>query len=257
MAQSGSNGRKPLLAGNWKMFGRGADLGEISALATAIGRAGDTVEALICPTAPYIEAAVRAAKGTQIVIGAQDCSATPADSARTGEVNAAMLADVGARYVILGHSERRSQHGESDGLVRKKADAAIAAGLIPIVCVGETRGDRDSGEALSIVATQVRQSAPTSPGAFVVAYEPVWCIGADRIPTVEEITEMHAGIRDVLAHIAGSAAEGVRILYGGSVNPKNAHEVFSCPGVDGALVGRASLKAADFAAIILAHPAAG
>lgn len=253
MAQSGSNGRRPLLAGNWKMFGRGADLAEIQALAKAIGDVGERVEALVCPTAPYIEAAVRAAKGTPIAIGAQDCSAVGPDSARTGEVSAAMLADVGARYVILGHSERRSQHGESDGLVSKKADAALAAGLIPIVCVGETRADRDSGKELEVVATQVRQSIPSAAGEYVIAYEPVWCIGADRIPTVAEITEMHAKIRQVL----GTAREAARILYGGSVNPKNAHEVFSSPGVDGALVGRASLKAADFAAIILAHPMAG
>ena len=250
MAQA--NSRRPLLAGNWKMFGRSADLAEIPALAEQIGAAGAKVEALICPTAPYIAAATAAARGTEIAVGGQDCSAVADDSARTGEVSAAMLADAGARYVILGHSERRSQHGESDGLVSKKADAAIAAGLIPIVCVGETRADRDSGKELVVVATQVRQSIPTASGAFVVAYEPVWCIGADRIPTGQEITDMHANIRTVL----GAAGEATRILYGGSVNPKNAHEVFSCPGVDGALVGRASLKAADFSAIILAHPAA-
>lgn len=248
MAQA--NSRRPLLAGNWKMFGRSGDLAEISALAERIGPAAGKVEALICPTAPYISAAVAAARGTDIAIGGQDCSAVAEDSARTGEVSAAMLADCGARYVILGHSERRSQHGESDGLVSKKANAAVAAGLIPIVCVGETRADRDAGEELKVVAAQVRQSIPTAAGAFVVAYEPVWCIGADRIPTVQEITDMHANIRTVL----GAQGEATRILYGGSVNPKNAHEVFSCPGVDGALVGRASLKAADFAAIILAHP---
>ena len=250
MAQA--NSRRPLLAGNWKMFGRSADLAEVPALAEQIGRAGANVEALICPTAPYVAAAVAAARGTEIAVGGQDCSAVADDSARTGEVSAAMLADCGARYVILGHSERRSQHGESDALVSKKANAAIGAGLIPIVCVGETRADRDAGEELKVVAAQVRQSIPSAPGSFVVAYEPVWCIGADRIPTVQEITDMHANIRAVL----GAHGEATRILYGGSVNPKNAHEVFSCVGVDGALVGRASLKAADFAAIIMAHPAA-
>ncbi len=250
MAQA--NSRRPLLAGNWKMFGRSADLAELPALAERIGAAGSKIEALICPTAPYIAAAVAAARGSEIAVGGQDCSAVAEDSARTGEVSAAMLADAGARYVILGHSERRAQHGESDGLVAKKANAAIAAGLVPIVCVGETRADRDAGKELEVVATQVRQSIPTAEGPFVVAYEPVWCIGADRIPTVQEITDMHANIRAVL----GARGETTRILYGGSVNPKNAHEVFSCPGVDGALVGRASLKAADFAAIILAHPAA-
>lgn len=250
MAQA--NSRRPLLAGNWKMFGRSADLAEIAALAERIGPAGTKVEALICPTSPYVAAAFAAARGTEIAVGGQDCSAVADDGARTGEVSAAMLADCGARYVILGHSERRAQHGESDGLVARKAEAAIAAGLVPIVCVGETRVDRDAGKELEVVATQVRQSLPRGEGAVVVAYEPVWCIGADRIPTVQEITDMHTNIRAVL----GARGETTRILYGGSVNPKNAHEVFSCPGVDGALVGRASLKAADFAAIIMAHPAA-
>ncbi|GAM99377.1 triosephosphate isomerase [alpha proteobacterium U9-1i] len=247
-----ANSRRPLLAGNWKMFGRAADLAEIAALGERIGAAGSQVEALICPTAPYISAAAHVAANGPVSIGAQDCSAVAEDGARTGEVSAAMLADAGAKYVILGHSERRSQHGESDGLVSRKANAALAAGLIPIVCVGETRADRDSGAELKVVATQVRQSMPTAAGAFVVAYEPVWCIGGDRIPTQAEITDMHANIRAVL----GAVGESTRVLYGGAVNPKNAHEVFSCPGVDGALVGRASLKAADFAAIILAHPVA-
>lgn len=257
MAQLGKTRRKPLLAGNWKMFARAADLAEIAALAKRLGPAGERVEALICPAAPYIDAARRAAAGTPVVIGAQDCSAVAADAARTGEFSAEMLADVGAAYVILGHSERRAQHGESDGLVRLKAQAARAAGLVPVVCVGETRADRDAGKELEIVAEQVRESTPGEDGPLVIAYEPVWCIGADRIPTAAEITAMHANIRDVLTAKFGAAADDARILYGGSVNPKNASEVFSCPGVDGALVGRASLKAADFAAIILAHPEAG
>ena len=179
------------------------------------------------------------------------------DAARTGEVSAAMLADAGARYVIVGHSERRSQHGESDALVRKKAEAAMAAGLIPIVCVGETQAERAGGTVADVIAAQVReQHARARAPGFVIAYEPVWCIGGDRTPTMEEIGEVHAVIRQTLAGRIGGAADGVRILYGGAVNPKNAAEIFAVEGVDGALVGRASLKAADFSAIILAHPAA-
>jgi triosephosphate isomerase len=167
-----------------------------------------------------------------------------------------MLADAGARYVIVGHSERRSQHGESDGLVRRKADAAIAAGLIPIVCVGETQGERAGGKVADVISAQVRDSMPGEGTSFVIAYEPVWCIGGDCTPTMDDIAEVHALIRETLAARLGAEVEGVRILYGGAVNPKNAAEIFAVEGVDGALVGRASLKAADFSAIILSHPAA-
>jgi triosephosphate isomerase len=248
--------RKPLIAGNWKMYGRAASLAEIAALEGAIGAAGARLDVLICPPAPYLQAAVSQARGTSIQVGAQDCSAGAEDAARTGEVNAAMLADAGARYVIVGHSERRSQHGESDALVRKKAEAAMAAGLIPIVCVGETQAERAGGTVADVISTQVRNSMPGEGVGFVIAYEPVWCIGGDRTPSMEEIGEVHAVIRQTLAGRIGGAADGVRTLYGGAVNPKNAAEIFAVDGVDGALVGRASLKAADFSAIILAHPAA-
>lgn len=247
--------RKPLIAGNWKMFGRRADLAEITALAERIGGAASAVDVLICPPAPYVRDAAQTAGGTAILVGAQDCSPAADDAARTGEVSAGMLAEAGARYVIVGHSERRSIHGEGNDLVRQKAEAAMAAGLVPIVCVGETRAERDAGRASAVVAAQVAESAPAGKGSdFVVAYEPVWAIGGDRIPTVPEIAEIHAVVRQTLAERFGGAAEGIRILYGGSVSPKNATEVFSAAGVDGALVGRASLKAADFAGIILAHP---
>lgn len=238
------------------MYGRAADLGEIAALSATIGAAAGAIDALICPPAPFVAQAVWQAKGKNVLIGAQDCSAVAEDSARTGEVSAAMLADAGARYVIVGHSERRSQHEESDALVRRKAQAAMAAGLIPIVCVGETRAQRDAEQASSVVASQVRDSVPEEGVAFAVAYEPVWAIGGDRTPTPAEIGEIHSVIRETLAERFGAQANHMRILYGGSVGPKNAGEIFAVDGVDGALVGRASLKAADFSAIILAHPAA-
>lgn len=247
--------RKPLIAGNWKMFGRRADLGEIPTLWERVSAAAGRVEALICPPAPYIEAAVAAARGTGVLIGAQDCCAVAGDGARTGDVSGAMLADAGASYVIVGHSERRSLHGESNGLVRHKAEAAQAAGMTPIVCVGETLSEREMGRVGEVVGAQVMESVPEAEGAFVVAYEPVWAIGGNRTPTPVEIAEVHAVIRAALADRSASLGATTRVLYGGSVGPKNAGEIFAAEGVDGALVGRASLKAADFAAIILAHPA--
>ena len=242
---------KPLIAGNWKMFGRQADLTEIAQLASRVPGAA-RMDVLICPPTPMISAAAGRAKDTAVIIGAQDCSAVAADSARTGDVSAAMLADAGARYVIVGHSERRTIFGETDAIVRAKAEAALAAGLIPIVCVGETQGERAAGRVGDVVGRQVRDSIPQASGAFVVAYEPVWAIGGSATPTLAEITEVHSLVRETL----GAQGASTRILYGGSVNPKNAREIFGAPGVDGALVGRASLKADDFSAIILAHPAA-
>ncbi|MBX9747738.1 MAG: triose-phosphate isomerase, partial [Hyphomonadaceae bacterium] len=191
--------RKPLIAGNWKMFGRSADLGEIAALAERAGSVAGKLEALICPPAVYVQAAAAAARGGPIAIGGEDCSAVGDDSARTGEISAAMLKDVGATYVIVGHSERRTQHGETDELVCRKAGAALAAGLTPIVCVGETRAERDSGRVAEVIGAQVRASVPTNGATAVVAYEPVWCIGGDRTPTMAEIGEVHALIRSVLA----------------------------------------------------------
>ncbi len=248
--------RKPLIAGNWKMFGRAADLGEIAALSEAIGPASGAVDVLICPPATYIAIAAEQSSGTGIVIGAQDCSATADDSARTGEISAAMLADAGARAIIVGHSERRTLHGETSDLVRRKAEAALAAGVTPIICVGETQAEREAGRVAEIVGRQVRESVPEQGSNIVVAYEPVWAIGGTRTPTLPEIGEVHALVRSVLAERFGDQANAIRILYGGSVGPKNAGEIFSVEGVDGALVGRASLKATDFSAIILAHPAA-
>lgn len=249
-------GRTPLIAGNWKMYGRQADLAEIAAVQQAIGAAGDVIDVLICPPAPYIPVAAYAARQTKVLIGAQDCSATGVDSARTGDVSAAMLADSGAKYVIVGHSERRAQHGDTSALVCEKAKAVIEAGIVPIICVGETQQERAAGRAGEVVAEQVTQSVPQSDKALVVAYEPVWAIGGNSTPTAAEIAEVHAVVRRTLRERLGAAGDAVRILYGGSVNPKNAGEIFAIDDVDGALVGRASLKAADFSAIILAHPKA-
>ena len=193
-----------------------------------------------------------------MLIGAQDCSAVAEDAARTGEISAAMLADAGARYVIVGHSERRAQHGETDGLVRQKAEAALAAGLTPIVCVGETQAERAAGKAAEVVgAPGARQRAREQRRQLVVAYEPVWAIGGDRTPTLAEIAEIHAVVRER----AGRALRRrPRTTCASSMAARSARrtprEIFAAEGVDGALVGRASLKAADFSAIILAHPAA-
>jgi triosephosphate isomerase len=248
--------RKPLIAGNWKMYGRAADLGEIAALSAQIGQAASKLDALICPPAAYIQTAAAQARGKGVLIGAQDCSVAGEDAARTGELSAAMLADAGAGHVIVGHSERRANHGDTNELVHAKAEAAIAAGLVPIICVGETLAEREAGRVGDVVGAQVRQRVPESAPGAVVAYEPVWAIGGNRTPTPPEIAEVHTLIRRVLSERFGAAANGMRILYGGSVGPKNAGEIFAAEEVDGALVGRASLKATDFAAIIMAHPAA-
>ena len=248
--------RKPLIAGNWKMFGRAADLAEIAALSETFASKAGAIDALICPPAVYIQAAAVLAQGTPVAIGAEDCSGHADDAARTGEISAAMLADAGASYIIVGHSERRTLHGETNKLVRRKAQAALTAGVTPIICVGETRAERDAGRVNEVVGQQVRESVPEEGGSAVVAYEPVWAIGGNRTPTLPEIAEVHTLIRSVLAERFGGQANTIRILYGGSVSPKNAGEIFAVEGVDGALVGRASLKAADFSAIILSHPAA-
>jgi triosephosphate isomerase len=239
--------RRPLIAGNWKMFGRQADLAEISALKAAI-RGVDGVDVAICPPATLTAAAFAAAR-PEISIGGQDCRAG-GDGAFTGDVNAAMLADSGARWCIVGHSERRQGHGETDAAVAEKAKAAMAAGLTPIICVGETLEERKAGRAVAVVTGQLRASIPLGANATtVIAYEPVWAIGTGLTPTLAEIAEIHAAAR-------GALPVDMRILYGGSVKPGNAAEIFHVDGVDGALVGGASLKAADFSAIILAHPAA-
>lgn len=240
---------RQLIAGNWKMnLDREGATALARELAGAVAAAA-TFEMVVCPPAPYLVAVGEAIAGSPVGLGAQDCHAT-AGGAHTGDVSAAMLADLGCAYVIVGHSERRADHGESDGAVRAKAEAARAAGLIPIVCVGETEAQRDAGATLEVVGRQVAGSVPDGLDGttLVVAYEPVWAIGTGRTPTVADVAAVHAHIRAALAARTADAA-GVRILYGGSVKPSNAAELLAVADVDGALVGGASLKAADFLAI--------
>jgi triosephosphate isomerase len=242
---------RKLAAGNWKMNGTSASLAEVTALIAA--HPAPACEMLLCPPATLLAQMAWAAKGSVLALGGQDCH-PKASGAHTGDVSAVMLKDAGAAYVILGHSERRADHGESDVLVQAKAGAALAAGLIPIVCIGETEAQRDAGKTLNVIGSQLDGSVPAGATAatLVVAYEPVWAIGTGRTPTIPQIAEVHAFLRDRLTALIGAEAAGVRILYGGSVKPSNAAEIFAVPHVDGALVGGASLKAADFGAIVAA-----
>jgi triosephosphate isomerase len=242
-----------LAAGNWKMNGLAADLAELKALAEVPA----SCEVLICPPTTLIAQANWQMQGKGVMIGGQDCHAN-AKGAHTGDVSAAMLKDAGAGHVILGHSERRADHGETDALVAAKTQAAWTTGLVAIVCVGETEAQRDAGQTLDVVATQLAGSVPDGATAanLVIAYEPVWAIGTGRTPTLAEITEVHAFMRARLTERLGAEAAGVRLLYGGSVKPSNAVEIFALANVDGALVGGASLKAADFGAIVTALSAA-
>lgn len=244
---------RALIAGNWKMNGLGAQLAEVEAVASGIDRA--TADVLVCPPATLLSRATATARG-RIAIGGQDCHGTAA-GAFTGDVSAEMLKDAGAGYVIVGHSERRQYHAESDAQVAAKAAAAWRAGLIPIVCVGETEVERDAGKALQVVARQLAGSIPggAAERALVIAYEPVWAIGTGRTPSSEEIVQMHAFIRAEIIKAIGENGRKVPILYGGSVKPSNAKEILSLPEVGGALVGGASLKATDFLEIVRAAPA--
>jgi len=242
-------GVRPLIAGNWKMHGT---LAEAAALADGVraGAAGLGAELLVCPPFPYLHLV---AGGGGVAVGGQDCHAA-AKGAHTGDVSAAMLRDVGAGFVILGHSERRADHAESDATVRAKAEAALAAGLTPIICVGESEAQRLAGEAEAVVTGQLDGSLPEGFAAAggVVAYEPVWAIGTGRTPTEPDIAAIHAAIRANLVGRFSAAGQGLRILYGGSVKPGNATAILALPHVDGALVGGASLVAADFLAIAAA-----
>lgn len=243
---------RPLVAGNWKMNGLKTDLG----IAVQVAHGYDlalkgAVDLAICPPATLLYTLGAALIGTRIATGGQDCSRETA-GAFTGEVSAAMLADAGASFAIVGHSERRSLHGETDALVQAKAAAAQAQMLTPIICVGETKEEREAGKALAVVTEQLRGSVPagSKPETLVIAYEPVWAIGTGLTPTAADVAEMHAGIRAELGTLIGDTqAAGVRLLYGGSVKPENAQELMNVAHVDGALVGGASLKAADFLAI--------
>jgi triosephosphate isomerase (TIM) len=243
--------RRPLIAGNWKMNGLKAD-----ALTLAKGVADGVRQAkwadrevLLCPPATLIMAVADAVKGSGVLVGGQNCHAK-ASGAHTGDVAAEMLRDAGCTHVIVGHSERRTDCGETDAKVRAKAEAAWRAGLLPIVCIGETLAEREGGKTLSVLESQLKGSVPSGATAakLVVAYEPVWAIGTGKTPTTPEVAAAHAHIREVLGGLMGDAS-GVRLLYGGSVKGSNAAELLAANNVDGALVGGASLKADEFLAI--------
>ena len=243
--------RRKLVAGNWKMNGLGADQAEFLRIREA-AQAVAGADALICPPATLIAAFA----GQGLALGGQDCHAS-ASGAHTGDLSAEMLRDAGASAVILGHSERRADHGETESLIRAKVEAAARAGLTAILCVGETLAVREEGRASAVVKAQLEGSLPESATAegVVIAYEPVWAIGTGRAATSDDIREIHAVIRGALKARFGLAGETVRILYGGSVKPENAAEIFAVPNVDGALVGGASLTAAQFAPILQAAAA--
>lgn len=244
----------PLVAGNWKMNGLAGARAELQTMIAGAGAFAGKAELMVCPPATLLAAFAHAARGSSILIGGQDCHAD-ASGAHTGDIAAEMLADAGAMAVIVGHSERRTDHHETDAQVRAKAMAARRAGLVAIVCVGEHRGERQSGETLRVVGRQIAGSLPDGVTAanLVVAYEPVWAIGTGLTPTPADVAEVHAFIRRQLGERYGAEGEGVRILYGGSVKPSNARELMAVLHVNGALVGGASLKADDFLGIAKAY----
>ncbi|MFN3857977.1 MAG: triose-phosphate isomerase [Caulobacter sp.] len=244
---------RPLVAGNWKMNGLAQSLDEARAVAAAIEGQPPACRVALCPPATLVARMADILGGTGVEVGGQDCRAE-ACGAFTGDIAAEMLADAGAGLVILGHSERRAGYGETDAAVAAKVEAALRAGLEPIICVGETLGEREGGQTLAVVTGQVRGSLPASLAgeAFSVAYEPVWAIGTGLTPTLEQIEEVHLAIRATLVEVMGEAGARAPILYGGSVKPSNAAEILAAKEVGGALVGGASLKADDFLGIIRA-----
>ncbi|NQW51169.1 MAG: triose-phosphate isomerase [Rhodospirillales bacterium] len=243
--------RRPLIAGNWKMNGLRADaLALVKDVAAGVKLAGwSDRELLVCPPSTLVAAIAEAARGSGLLVGGQNCHAK-ASGAHTGDVSAEMLKDAGASHVIVGHSERRADCDETDAIVRATAEAAWRAGLLPVVCIGETLAEREAGKTLAVLETQLAGSVPPGSTAanLVVAYEPVWAIGTGKTPTVAEVAAAHAHIRKVLGGLTAEAA-GVRLLYGGSVKGSNAAELLAAGDVDGALVGGASLVAAEFLAI--------
>jgi len=251
MRNSMARTRRPLIAGNWKMNGLRADaLALANGVADGVRQAGwIDREVLVCPPATLVVAVAEAVKGSGVLVGGQDCHAK-ASGAHTGDLAAEMLRDAGASHVIVGHSERRTDHGETDAIVRAKAEAAWRAGLLPIVCIGETLTEREAGKTLTVLETQLKGSVPDGATAsrLVVAYEPVWAIGTGKTPTTPEVAAAHAHIRKVLGKLLADAA-AVQLLYGGSVKGSNAAELLAASDVDGALVGGASLKADEFLAI--------
>jgi triosephosphate isomerase len=245
------NAIRPLIAGNWKMNGLKASFAEFEAMLAGASKVASKADLLVCPPATLIAAFADKARGSKTLgIGGQDCH-PKASGAHTGDISAEMLADAGASAVIVGHSERRADHGESDALVRQKAEAAWRGGLTAIVCIGETQAQRDAGQTLAICGGQLKGSLPDGATAarLVVAYEPVWAIGTGLTPTAGDVEQIHKFIRETLtARFSGEGAR-IRILYGGSVKPSNATELMAVANVNGALIGGASLKAADFLAI--------
>jgi triosephosphate isomerase (TIM) len=247
---------RPLIAGNWKMNGLKSSLAEFEAMRTGASDLAGRVDLLVCPPATLIaEFAERARSSKSFAVGAQDCHPN-ASGAHTGDISAEMLADAGARAIIVGHSERRADHGESDALVRQKAEAAWRAGVLAIVCIGETQSQRDAGQTLDILRGQLNGSLADGSTAanLVVAYEPVWAIGTGLTPTAGDVEQIHGFIRELLASRFKAEGAAMRILYGGSVKPSNASELMAVKNVNGALVGGASLKAADFLAIAKGCP---
>ena len=241
--------RVKMVAGNWKMNGMPSSTAELHRMIAGLD-GQDHCDVLVCPPYPLIPGFAQDSADSRLAIGAQDCH-TGESGAHTGDVSATLLAALGADAVILGHSERRADHGEADALVRAKAEAALGAGLLPVICVGETEAQRDAGAAESTVLAQLDGSLPDS-AAIVIAYEPVWAIGTGRVPEIADIAAMHDAIRAALVSRHGEAGQGIRILYGGSVKPGNAAEIFAIDNVDGGLIGGASLKADDFLAIVSA-----
>jgi len=243
---------RPLVAGNWKMNGLAASEGELTKIVN--GAEGIKADLMVCPPATLIADFAAAARGSAVAIGGQDCHAEPS-GAHTGDIAAEMLKDAGAVAVIVGHSERRTDHHETDAQVRAKALAAHRAGLTAIVCIGEQRAERESGQTLAVIGRQLDGSLPDRAAGLVIAYEPVWAIGTGLTPTAADVAEAHAFIRKKLTERYGGEGAGVRILYGGSVKPANAQELLTIANVNGALVGGASLKATDFLGIAAVYRA--
>jgi triosephosphate isomerase len=244
-------GIRPLVAGNWKMNGLSAALPELALIGQGFTRGlGAEVDGLICVPATLLTRATGVLGSSPVAAGGQDCHAE-ASGAHTGDISAEMLKDAGARHVIVGHSERRADHGETDAVVAQKAAAGWRAGLVSIICIGETREERDAGRTLDVLTRQIEGSVPeeATPATTVIAYEPVWAIGTGLTPTAEDVADAHAHIRATLEKRIGGHAATMRLLYGGSVKPSNALELLAIANVDGALIGGASLKAADFLAI--------
>ncbi len=246
---------RKLIAGNWKMNGTTGSAKDLaSGIAGKVKENPGLADVALCPPGPLIPPVLKAVEGTDILVGGQDCHAAE-KGAHTGDTSAVLLKDIGCGCVIVGHSERRTDHGETSEMVRAKAEAALKAGLTAIVCVGETEAERDAGKTEDVIGTQVDASVPqrATPQNLVIAYEPVWAIGTGKTPTLEEVEAAHAYIR-ARAQASHGLGDGLRIQYGGSVKPANAAQILAIPGVDGALVGGASLTVDDFWGIISSCP---